>query len=195
MPDFSPSHPSVGWEDGSWRADDTSAARLEAIAPGEWVTVVKRDPEGQESTRYPARKVRTSAPAPWIELVATWVVPDVAVAGLEFVPGDTVREFFSALHPYNAFAVISPEGDLRGWYGNVTYPAFLETVNGETVLVWHDLYLDVVTLPDGSLHLLDDDELASSGLPAQHATFAEAIHTAREDLIALISELNALMGL
>ena len=113
----------------------------------------------------------------------------MVVAGLEFCPGDTVREFFSASHPFNAFAVMSPEGTLRGWYGNVTYPATNETIDGEPTLVWHDLYLDVVMLPDGSQILLDDDELAASGIPANDPVFAGAIEQARRDLIAIIPQL------
>lgn len=178
-------HPPTGW-DGDWQADPASLAAIQAIPVGATIEVVKRAPEGHEATRYPATRVETSAPSPWVELQAVWVVPDVVVAGLEFVPGDTIREFFSAAHPFNAFAVIAPDGTLRGWYGNVTYPATIENIAGESVLVWHDLYLDVVTLPDGSLVRLDDDELAASGLPVVDPAFAAAIEAAREDLIATI---------
>jgi predicted RNA-binding protein associated with RNAse of E/G family len=167
---------------------------MAAIPMGATVQVVKRAPEGHEATRYPAVRVSTAAPSPWIELVAVWVVPDVVVAGLEFVPGDTVREFFSAEHPFNAFAVISPEGVLRGWYGNVTYPTTVENIDGQQAVVWHDLYLDVVTLPDGRLELLDDDELADSGIPASDPAFALAIEQARNDLIAIIPLLAPDLG-
>jgi predicted RNA-binding protein associated with RNAse of E/G family len=75
---------------------------------------------------------------------------------------------------------------MRGWYGNVTYPACFDKVEGEQVLVWHDLYLDVVILPDGSMHLLDDDELEESGISGQDPEFAAAIVQARLDLIEAI---------
>ncbi len=185
MPDEPHVHPPGLWN-GVWTPDPISIAGFEDISVGETVTVVKRAPDGSEAARYPAVRVTTPAPSPWIELVAEWTVPNVEVAGLKFIPGDTVRELFSARHPYNAFAVISPEGRTRGWYGNVTYPAFLDDVDGERVLVWHDLYLDMVILPDGSVHLLDDDELEESGILAQDQAFAAAIVQARLDLIEAI---------
>ncbi len=178
-------HPTGLWN-GDWAPDDISIGEFASIPIGETVTVVKRSPDGSEATRYPAVRVESKAPAPWIELVAEWTVPDVEVAGLSFIPGDTVREFFSARHPFNAFAVISPEGESRGWYGNVTYTAFFDMVEGERVLVWHDLYLDVVILPDGVMHLLDDSELEESGIPARDPAFAAAIVQARLDLIEAI---------
>jgi hypothetical protein len=174
---------------GDWSADPRSARVFAKIPIGAMVTVVKRAPDGSEATRYPAIRVESTAPSPWIELVAEWTVPNVEVAGLPFIPGDSIRELFSAEHPYNAFAVISPEGEMRGWYGNVTYPAFFDEVEGEQVLVWHDLYLDVVILPDGAMHLLDDDELEESGIPIQDPAFAEAIVQARLDLIEAIPSL------
>jgi hypothetical protein len=186
-------HPAVGWN-GQWLPDPASIARIAAIPLGATVQVVKRAPEGHEATRYPVTRVATTAPAPWVELAADWVIPNVVVAGLEFVPGDTLREFFSAEHPYNAFAVMSPEGTLRGWYGNVTYPATIEKIDGEETVVWHDLYLDVVTFPDGRLELLDDDELAASGIPASDPAFALAIERARNDLIAIIPLLAPGLG-
>lgn len=177
--------PKASWEAG-WRPDATSVAALPLLIPGSIVTVVKRAPDGSEAARYPATVAATEAPAPWIELIAEWTLPHVDVSGLIFEPGDTLREFFSAEHPFNAFAVIAPSGVLRGWYGNVTYPAFIETVKGKQALVWHDLYLDVVILADGTMHPLDDDELAESGLPANEPAFGEAIVQARRDLIAMI---------
>ncbi len=180
--------PKATW-DGGWWPDPSSVAALGRLEPGSELAVAKRAPSGLETTRYPATVAATWAPQPWIEVVATWTLPRVDVAGLIFEPGDTLREYFSAEHPYNAFAVVSPQGKLRGWYGNVTYPAFLDIVGDEAVLVWHDLYLDVVILPDGGLRLLDDDELEASGLPAAEPAFSRAIVQARRDLIATIPTL------
>ncbi len=180
--------PDSRW-DGSFTPDPRSVARLTRFTPGTSLTIVKRAPSGVETARYPAVVVESSAPEPWIEVEAVWTRDRVEVGGLEFEPGDTLREFFSAEHPFNAFAVFAPGGEHRGWYGNVTYPAFFDTVDGEDVLVWHDLYLDVVMLPDGATHLLDDDELAGSGLFAANLGFAAAIVEARWGLIATIPTL------
>jgi hypothetical protein len=181
-------HPPIGWN-GGWQPDPASVRAIAELPVGVTIQVVKRAPDGRLATTYPAVRVETSAPSPWVELQAVWVVPNVTVAGLEFVPGDLIREYFSSEHPFNAFAVIAPEGYLRGWYGNVTYPATVEVIEDVHSLVWHDLYLDAVILTDGSLHLLDDDELAASGIPAAAPTFAVAIEQARQDLIAVIPEL------
>lgn len=176
--------PKATWDIG-WRPDPSSVAALARLEPGSELVVAKRAPSGIETTRYPATVAATRARQPWIEVVATWDHGRIEVAGLAFEPGDTLREFFSAEHPYNAFAVFSPQGKLRGWYGNVTYPAFVDTVAGQDLLVWHDLFLDVVILPDGTMHLLDDDELAASAIPADQ-DFAAAIEQARRDLIETI---------
>lgn len=159
------------------------------LTPGTVVTVVKRAPDGTESTRYPATLAQIDAPTPWVELVAEWTLRRVDIAGLIFETGDILREFYSAEHPFNAFAVFSPQRTFRGWYGNVTYPAFMDVVEGEQVLVWHDLYLDAVILADGTTRLLDDDELAESPIPATDPAFAAAIVQARRDLIETIPAL------
>lgn len=180
--------PHATW-DGAWRPDPRSVEAFSRLRPGQLATVVKLAPDGTEAARYPAKVAETSAPAPWLELVAEWTLPRVVVAELAFEPGDTLHEYFSAEHPYNAFAVFAPDGELRGWYGNVTYPAFLYEVDGKRVLVWHDLYLDVVVLANGTTHLLDDDELAASGFPDREPLFAAAIIQARQGLIETIPTL------
>ena len=81
-------------------------------------------------------------------------------------------------YPFNAFAVFSPDDDLKGWYANVTHPARLDVAADPPVLIWHDLFLDLVGLPDGSFTLRDDDELLASGLanadPELHARIVGA---------------------
>ena len=63
-----------------------------------------------------------------------------------------------------AFAVFSPQDHFKGWYANVAHPALLDATIDPPVLFWHDLYLDLVGLPDGSFTVRDDDELLASGL-------------------------------
>lgn len=183
--------PRAGW-DGEWRPDPESVSRLASLEIGTSITVVKRAPDGSETTRYPGILARTDAPRPWIEVNAIWTHSAVAVSGLVFEPGDTLQEFFSALHPFNAFALFSASRAFKGWYGNVTFPAFL--IGGETdpTLVWHDLYLDVVILPDGSTSLLDDDELAASGIPQSSPLFGQAIEDARLELVDSLHRFNVL---
>lgn len=180
--------PLSGW-DGEWRPDPESVSRLARLEAGTAITIVKRAPDGVDVTRYPATVRRNEVPPPWIEVEATWTHRAVTVGGLAFEPGDSVREFFSAVHPYNAFALYSPLGAFKGWYGNVTFPAFLIGGKADPTLVWHDLYLDVVILPDGSTSLLDDDELAASGVPRATPLLGRAIEDARQMLIHTLPHL------
>jgi hypothetical protein len=95
-----------------------------------------------------------------------------------------LHEIFSPIHPYNAFAVFAPTGEPKGWYANVDWPAVLEDEGDEMLLVWNDLYIDVVALPDGSVTVLDEDELEESGLAASNPEFHDRILSARDELVA-----------
>lgn len=151
------------------------------LTTGVSVTVVKRAPDGSEAARYPGEVVATHAPGAWVIVQAVWTYADVDIGGLAFRPGDLLLEWFSPDLPFNAFAVFTPQHRLRGWYANVTFPTILEAgrdAAGLPVLVWHDLYLDLVALPNGSSVVLDEDELQESGIvtsdPALHRTITEA---------------------
>lgn len=154
--------------------------RWRGLGLGQPVVVVKLDPQGVEAARYSAVVVERAADD-WLALRAIWTHKLIEIDGLRFVPGDVLIEWFSPHLPFNAFGVLEPAGTLRGWYANVTRPAYLadDPENaGTTILVWHDLYLDVVGLPDGSSVVRDEDELAASGLesrdPELHAEIVEA---------------------
>lgn len=147
------------------------------LRPGQRVAVVKLNPLGQEVARYPAIVRSDACPGSWFAVEARWVMKQVEVCGLVFAPGDTLIEYFSPEHWFNAFRVRSPEGIERGIYGNVTRPASIATVDNEVVVTWHDLYLDVIRLENGTVLLCDEDELDDSGLavsdPALHAQVRE----------------------
>lgn len=140
------------------------SASWSRLAPGQAVTVIKLAPDGKEAARYPGEVVALYLSERWIVVRATWTYRQVDLDGLSFVPGDELLEWFSPDHPFNAFAVISPGGDLRGWYANVTYPTRLDDSESPPLLVWHDLYLDLVGLPNGTVTLRDEDELLASRL-------------------------------
>lgn len=183
--------PMSGWN-GSWTSHPGSVALIAVLVPGQPMTVVKHRPDGMEAARYPATVMHSHVPPPWIEVEAVWSAPLVDVAGLVFEPGDLLREFFSPLHPFNAFAVSTSGRSRKGWYGNVTYPAFLLDDASHPTLVWHDLYLDLVVLADGTVHLLDDDELDAAPAPFSEPAMHRAIHAARQDLLAFIQSLDFL---
>jgi predicted RNA-binding protein associated with RNAse of E/G family len=73
---------------------------------------------------------------------------------------------------------------LRGWYANVTYPALLDPTTDPPTLTWHDLYLDVVALPDGTTVVRDEDELADSGVATTAPDLHALILAARDELLA-----------
>ncbi len=51
------------------------------------------------------------------------------------------------------------------------------------VLIWHDLFVDLVGLPDGSFTVRDDDELLASGLADADQDLHARILGARSELI------------
>jgi predicted RNA-binding protein associated with RNAse of E/G family len=125
------------------------------------------------------------APAPWLVAEARWTMREVATAGLRFMPGDTLHEFFSPDHWFNVFSVFAPDGALRGWYANVTHPATVDFAASPAILTWHDLYVDVILLPDRDPETLDEDELAASGLASTDPGLHARILATRDELLRL----------
>jgi hypothetical protein len=154
------------------------------LPPGTAIQVVKLNPAGDEAARYPAVVVEVGATSPWVAVRATWVSRRYDLDGLIFEAGDRLHEFFSPVDPFNLFSVWTPDGRLRGWYANVTYPARLDPTTEPPTLFWHDLYLDVVALPDGTTVVRDEDELAASGLADRGPALHAAILAARDELLA-----------
>jgi hypothetical protein len=151
------------------------------LVPGSLVTVIKLHPDGQEVTRYDALVADERCPDGWFALNATWVNRTVSPHGLVFESGDTLVEYFSLDDWLNVFRVQSPRGETRGWYANVTYPTRIGREGEHTTVTWHDLFLDVIKLADGSVIVCDEDELAESGLAARdpelHAKIVDTANT------------------
>ncbi len=168
-------------EDGPDRS--LSSVRWPDLPPGTALTVVKLAPDRSEVTRYPGSVVEAAAPPPWVAVRAIWVNRRVVLDGLAFETGDTLYEYFSPDHPFNAFAVIDPGGALRGWYANVTHPATLDPTTDPPTLTWHDLYLDLVALPDGTAVVRDEDELAEAAVAQLDPELHETIVAARDELL------------
>lgn len=153
------------------------------LLPGTELTVVKQNPEGKETARYPGAVITSPGPPPWLAVRATWARDRLLLDGLAFVPGDTLHEYFSPVDPFNVFAIFAPDGQLRGWYANVTYPSRLHRESRPPLLIWQDLYLDLVALPDGSVHMRDEDELTASGLREREPALHRAILGSRDELL------------
>jgi hypothetical protein len=153
-----------------------------ALLLGTELTIVKLAPDGSEAARYRGQ-VLGQRPDSWLLVQATWANRKIELGGLSFCPGDELLEWFSPQHPFNAFAVFSPRDRCKGWYANVAYPARLDASMDPPVLIWHDLYLDLVGLPDGSFTVRDDDELLASGLAHANPELHARILGARSELI------------
>ena len=158
--------------------------RWPAVTGGEAFRIVKVSPEGIDVTEYPATVRIAACHGPWICVEARWTFRSIDVDGLTFEPGDLLLEWFSREHWYNLFAVYSPAGVYRGSYGNVTYPTRYEPATEPPTLAWHDLYLDVIHLPDGRLVVRDEDELEASGLAQHNPDLHARIVAGCEELLA-----------
>ena len=164
-----------------------SNADWSAVKVGTELEIVKLAPNGSVAARYPGVVIEIDPSPSWITVRAKWVLRDSEVDGLRLVPGDELHEFFSPEHPFNVFSIFTPEGVLRGWYANVTHPSWIDFETSPPTLYWHDLYVDLIGLPDGRWAVWDEDELEASGLetsdPALHATILKT----RDELVALAS--------
>ena len=154
-----------------------------SLSVGAALSVVKLAPDGSEVARYPGSVVARVDPGSWVVVQAVWTYREIDVAGLTFAPGDVLLEWFSPRHDFNAFAVHAASGALRGWYANVTHPARLDRCSTPPTLAWHDLYLDVVALPDGSRSVCDEDELAASELMTSDPRLYSRIVNARDEIL------------
>lgn len=77
------------------------------------------------------------------------------IAGVNIEFGDKWIETYYTDRWYNSFEMHAGDSDvLKLVYFNISYPAVFK----EDSIEWEDLALDLVVLPDGSTHILDQDE-------------------------------------
>jgi predicted RNA-binding protein associated with RNAse of E/G family len=121
----------------------------------EHVTIRKLDHAGSQVTAYPGRVLRRAGRA--IVLRTAW---DRAPMDLGFVvlePGDRWTEYFYVDRWYNIFQICASDGRLKGWYCNITRPAYI----GADEVTAEDLALDLWVAPGGEMQVLDEDEFIS----------------------------------
>jgi hypothetical protein len=131
------------------------------IEPGDDVQIVKLRPDGTEAASYPGTLLES--PSGWVLAQATWTFRRMDLGYMVFEPGDYLLEYFATELPFNAFVLFSPDDAFKGWYCNITHP----TIVRPRTIYWHDLYVDVVQKQDGSILVLDEDELEESRLDAK----------------------------
>lgn len=147
------------------------------------LNVVKVEARGEIVVRYPGVVITAGQPASWVAVRARWVTKVVELDGLRFVPGDRLHEFFSPTEWFNSFTVFAPDGTLRGWYANVTHPTTVDESTSPPTLFWHDLYVDLILLPDGTIVIRDEDELEESLLAGSDPALHARIMAARDELM------------
>ena len=136
----------------------------------EHVTIRKLDHAGSQVTAYPGRVLRRADRA--IVLRTAW---DRAPMDLGFVvlePGDRWTEYFYTDRWYNIFQICASDGRLKGWYCNITRPAYI----GADEVTAEDLALDLWVAPGGEMQVLDEDEfIALPLLPEERDAARKAL--------------------
>jgi len=128
--------------------------------PDLWV--IKRNIEGEETWRYPARVLHRKPGAVLIE--AYFNRPDTPFHGILLGQGDRFLEAYYSDRWYNLFEIHDRLDDsLKGWYCNVTLPAEID----EPTISYIDLALDLLVYPDGKQLVLDEDEFAELAITPQ----------------------------
>jgi protein associated with RNAse G/E len=137
------------------------------------ITVIKRNAQGEEIWRYTGMLVRREGSALHIE--APYNYKDIEFMGINIRHGDPFVEVFYTDRWYNIFEIHDrDDGHLKGWYCNVGKPAVEE---GEGVISYIDLALDLWIAPDGMQTVLDEDEFAALNLDPATRTQALAALT------------------
>ncbi len=127
----------------------------------ERLTVIKRNPRGEETWRYEGRLIEREASR--LVLEAFFDREDRPFMGTTLKRNDRFIETYFTDRWYNAFEIFDrDDGTLKGWYCNVSTPARIT----EGVVEYEDLYLDVWMEPAGKQTVLDRDEFEAAELEA-----------------------------
>ena len=134
------------------------------------ITVIKRNPVGQEVMRYTGVVLHQEPDC--ITLEASFTHADVTVMHTLLRQGDRFIETYYTQRRYNIFEIHDREDDrLKGWYCNIGKPAVLEAENRISYI---DLALDLWVAPDGTQNVLDEEEFAALDLDAETRSRARA---------------------
>ncbi len=132
------------------------------------ILVIKLNPEGKETWRYPGRVIERHPN--WLKLEAFFNRDDMPFHGMTFKRGDRFIESYFADKWYNIFEMYDRDTqEMKGWYCNVTTPAKIESQKVSYV----DLALDLLVYPDKRQLILDEDEFKE--LQIDEATRSQAL--------------------
>lgn len=114
---------------------------------------------------------------------AVWTRPAVDLGYMQFAPGDILDEHFYADQWFCIFAVFRADGQLRGWYCNVTKPAVITPQSITSI----DLELDLFVAADRIATLrLDIDEYEAQAYHLHDRSTYDAGYTALAQLEQMV---------
>ena len=146
------------------------------------ITIIKNDHNGREVWRYEGHIILRKSQH--IVLEAHFNRADVHLEYITFRRGDRFVEHFYSDRWYNIFEIHDvDDDDLKGWYCNITRPAFL----GDNTIRADDLALDLFVSPDGQTRIIDGDEFDALPISQEERAAAQA---ALEELQQRVREGN-----
>ena len=180
---------------------------MPSLAPGDILTIEKRNAQGRLVVSYPGWLVRDGDP---ILTFARWNVPDLTTPYTTFAQGDLLLETFYRQRPYSIFSLYDgreiPERDwgeflararehalpwlcralpataLKGHYVNFTRPIHFDP--DQRCLAWFDLALDIWIPARGQPLVLDEADYQALNLDLREPELARAIQQARRAILA-----------
>ncbi len=131
-----------------------------------------------------------------VVLEARWTRPPLPLGYTTFETGDRFREEFYTDRWYSIFEIRTAGGALKGWYCNISAPATISRANSLNTIAYRDLYLDLWVAPDGTMTVLDEDELAADSTldAATRARAYEALAEAQRLVTERLAPFDRLPG-
>ncbi|MGI5835625.1 MAG: DUF402 domain-containing protein [Chloroflexota bacterium] len=118
----------------------------------EQFTVRKLNYEGRETWRWTGKVVERVDGVVVVDALFNAKSRDLGYMKLE--TNDLFHEYYYADKWFNIYQVFGSDGNMKGWYCNVTKPALFS----ENEVAFVDMVLDVFVYPDGRTLVLDEDE-------------------------------------
>ena len=110
---------------------------------------------------------------------------DWQVGGIVVPKGGYTAGHFWLDRPYNVYHWLSA-GQTLGYYFNVGLVDEIST----TLVAWRDLIVDVLVRPDGSIDILDEDEVPVDLPPEHRRTIAQALEQIVSNPKRLVQEIE-----
>jgi protein associated with RNAse G/E len=117
------------------------------------IRVQKKNLEGKITYEYEGEVLSRDEHS--LVLEALFDRPDMPFMNIVFKTGDRFVEYYYSDRWYNIFAIYDREdGNIKGWYCNMSQPAVIE----DEIVSYVDLALDLWVSADGKQTVLDEDE-------------------------------------